>query len=106
MFPSAAPDYQPAPAQVTELLALSDERDQWMKRILDAQRDAYAAGWADGRNAHRAAVNGIDRASDVLDRPTTAELEIRRWGTGGRDHFGDALPGDRSPSKAHRREAA
>jgi hypothetical protein len=35
--------------RVTDLLALSDERDLWLARLLAAERAAYRRGFADGR---------------------------------------------------------
>jgi len=34
---------------VAALLALSDERDRWLARLLDAERAAYQRGFSDGR---------------------------------------------------------
>ena len=34
------------------------------------------------------------RVSAVVRGPDLAELEERRWGPGGREHFADARPGD------------
>lgn len=69
-------------SEVAALLALSDERDQWQRRLLEAERAAYLAGYADGRaDAHRDA----DRAwaarppLPVPDNLTHAEIEARRW---------------------------
>jgi hypothetical protein len=62
--------------------------------VIDAHRlwplvlTAYARGWDDC----------LDRLADAIGgrimpaQPT--ELEIRRWGPGGREHFGDPRPGD------------
>lgn len=77
----------------SELLAVSDERDQWLRRLLAAERAAYQAGYRDGRAAER---HKADRAwaaqppAKVIDGTSFAELEARRWGTGGREsHFVD-----------------
>lgn len=89
---------------MTELLELSDERDKWMARLGDEYRLGwklgYEAGVAEGRRAEGAE---RDAAWNAIARPiargsdTHAELEERRWGPGGRDHFGDPRPGDRIP---------
>jgi hypothetical protein len=43
-----------------DLLALSDERDLWITRLLAAERAAYQRGFADGRTAACAAVAEIE----------------------------------------------
>lgn len=91
-----------------ETFALSDERDTWTARLLAAERDAYQAGYADGDRA------GYERGARVLDAewsapapaPDFAEIEARRWGPGGRQHFGDARPGDRAGLRVIRGGAA
>jgi hypothetical protein len=63
-------------------------------------REAYAAGHADGYRAgyrqadadQAARWNQIARAA--TGGPAHAELEERRWGPGGREHFADPRPGD------------
>ncbi len=65
-------------------------------------REAYERGRADGWRA------GYERGARLLEAtwpavsatvtaggPSHAELEARRWGPGGREHFGDPRPGDR-----------
>jgi hypothetical protein len=95
-------DIQPRrPSRVAELLALSDERTLWLRRLLDAERRGYdrgrEAGYANGRR-DEAVVR--DRAwrefSTPIARgaPSFAELEICRYGKGGRAHFADPRPGD------------
>ncbi|MGZ4434233.1 MAG: hypothetical protein ACXVW7_11490 [Trebonia sp.] len=42
---------QPAVVSVGDLLALSDERDLWLTRLLAAERAAYQRGFDDGRAA-------------------------------------------------------
>jgi hypothetical protein len=93
----------PVPLAVTlaELLELSDERDQWMRRLGAEYRLGYAIGHAlgvdEGRRLEAAemakAWNRIART--VTGGVTHAELEARRWGPVGRAHFGDPQPGDR-----------
>lgn len=66
-------------------------------------REMYQAGLAEGwREGYAAAGAERDRAwSEIARRavritagPDHAELEGRRWGPGGRAHFGDPRPGD------------
>lgn len=82
---------------VTQVFALSDERDQWQKLALDLARDSYLDGYRDGR-ADQAAGDDAAWAAKVPPRPrdesTFAELELLRWGPGGRESFGDPRPGD------------
>lgn len=87
-----------AGADVSALLALSDERALWMSRLADETRDAYRRGYDDGqadkaRRADRAWA--AQRPQHVPAGPTLAELELLRWGPGGREHYGDPRPGDR-----------
>ncbi len=76
-------------------LALSDERDQALARILDAERrgfargvasmaDEYERGFADGILAYKAAQHDLYRL---------VQLEMARWG-GWREDFGRPRPGD------------
>lgn len=82
------------------VLALSDERDIWLRRLLDAERDAYRAGHDQGHAAGYAA--GYEQAvrdwkvtAGLLPGgPAYAELERRRYGPGGRERFADPRPGD------------
>lgn len=66
-----------------ELLELSDERDLWERRLLGAERAAYAAGYADGRADERTEADRAWAAQPaarfVHDGPGLAELEARRW---------------------------
>ena len=56
---------------------------------LTAERDALAAELRDRDRAW------IEAATPIANGgPTFAELELRRWGPGGRAHFGDPRPGD------------
>lgn len=91
------------PLLMAQVLALSDERDQWERRLQAEGRAAYQAGYEDAlRDADhswaREPLHSWAReplhAPMLLDEPTQAELELRRYGPGGRDHFGDPRPGD------------
>ena len=84
-----------------DVLALSDERDLWLRRLLAVERDAYDLGYErgveDGRRAVLAEETAFRRwASGHLRSagPPYAALELRRWGPGGRDRAGDPRPGD------------
>ena len=85
---------------VASLLALSDERDQWMRCQLAAWREAYRLGRLDGieegRALEAAERDGFWRnlGRRLAAQPSFAELERRRWGPGGRERFGELQPGD------------
>ena len=67
-------------------------------------REMYQAGHADGYRAGYEVARGEREAGaaawwrehgrSLAQGPTHAELEERRWGPGGRAHFGDPRPGD------------
>ena len=65
-------------------LELSDERDQWLRRV----HGAYREGWDACLVALADAIGGR------ITPPRPTALEILRWGPAGREHFGDARPGD------------
>lgn len=79
-----------------EVLALSDERDTHLARLLAAEQAAYRAGYADGFRDAGEELFAAYRALPpvVIEGESLAELEARRWGPGGREHFGDPRPGD------------
>lgn len=82
--------------------SLSDERDAWLKRLLDAEHAAYLAGHADGDRAgfergarlleaeHRSGVHAMARQADAFDHRWDLRGEHRTRGT-----FADPHPGDR-----------
>lgn len=80
-----------------EALLIADEIEASDRYWLRFARDAcavtaareYERGLADGYVRAIADVKAVQRGL-VLD----AELEARRWGPGGRGHFGDPRPGD------------
>lgn len=82
-----------APRAVAELLAESDRRDRalqdalWRYAWRTAQRDAYETGFYDGCMSLKKAQH---------DAVELTELEVARWGPGGREHFADPRPGDRT----------
>jgi hypothetical protein len=91
-------------AAVAGLLELSDEREQWMRRLDSEYRLGYAIGHAAGVDeGRRLEAAERDRAWIRIARPiarggvTQTELELRRWGPGGRARFGEPRPGDRLP---------
>ena len=72
-------------------------------RDADTFRLAYQLGYQAAQQvAYARAVHEIDEAWADLARkirgyaarPTESELEQRRWGPGGRQHFADPRPGD------------
>lgn len=66
----------------SDLLALSGERDTWLRRLLAAERGAYRAGYAAGRDDER---RDADRAwaarpaARAAYGPSLAEVEAARW---------------------------
>ncbi|MBO0802770.1 MAG: hypothetical protein J2P25_06805 [Nocardiopsaceae bacterium] len=58
--------------------------------------DGYAAGFDAGWRHSEADMAAWWRQTGhaIANRPTHAELEERRWGPGGREHFADPRPGD------------
>lgn len=91
-------DSSPIPAGMTmeTIMALSDERDQWEKRILAAETAAYLRGYEDGftdgsNSAHNARwVNRVNTLSWESD----AEMTSRRYGPGGRLMSGEVKDND------------
>lgn len=91
------------------VLDLSDGID--LVRVL-ADRDARAIGAEAYERGHRA---GYERGARHLvdtaphyepNAPTLAELEMLRWGPGGREHFADPRPGDRTGDEVRADAAA
>lgn len=85
---------------VSALTELSDERARWLDRLLDAEREAYGRGLAEGYKigyefGARLREGEWPEVVKPLEAPTIAELEQLRYGPGGRDHAGDPRPGDR-----------
>ena len=72
--------------RVAELLALSDERDRWLRRVLDAWRQGYQAALND------AVVESLLRIYPAPGH--VSEIEKRRYPPDGREHFADPRPGD------------
>lgn len=103
-------------ALAAELAEVRAERDQLRALVLDmldaaevraelARADAQAIGAEQYAEGHRA---GHERGARALDDqwaaywagraqlPSLAEVETDRWGPGGREHFADPRPGDRT----------
>jgi hypothetical protein len=51
-------------AELANLIALSDERDQWMRRLLAAEREAYRRGYDAGR------ADACVTLAEITDRET------------------------------------
>ncbi len=78
---------------VADLLERSDERDQFLARILRAEVDGYDRGYQDGdANGYRRAI--AEHKAIHRDLQEALRWEIRRWGPGGRTRFADPRPGD------------
>ena len=85
-----------------ELLALSDERDSWMRQLLAAERDSYRRGLADGIVlGRRLEAAERDRAWNDIARPIARidpAFMSRRWTVRGeprtRETFGQPHAGD------------
>lgn len=87
---------------VAALLAAQPDPESEVALWRQLCREAYKAGRAEGRR------EGYERGARLLEAqwpqivaavvsgaPPLAELELRRWGPGGRERFGDPRPGDR-----------
>jgi len=65
-------------------------------------RAEYERGWRDG---YEQAAADLERDWQEIAKPTAERLirdhglMARRWGPGGREHFGDPRPGDRYPAR-------
>lgn len=92
---------------VAEVMACSDRLDAALARKLAAELAGYRRGFADGQadGYRRGRQDEADQwfmslaparlaAWRAARSPGYAELERRRWGPGGREHFGDPRPGD------------
>jgi hypothetical protein len=79
-----APHTHTRSARERAWLALSDERDLQLRLRLAAWRE----GWDACLDALAYHVGGRIMPA----RPT--DLEVQRWGPGGREHFTDPRPGD------------
>ena len=69
-----------------DLIDLSDERDLWLRRVLDAWREGYQAALGD------AVIASLLRIWPAPGH--VPEIEKRRYPPSGREHFADPKPGD------------
>jgi hypothetical protein len=83
------------------VLELSDEREWWLRRVLRAESYGYRCGFAAGvAKGYQRACTDMEAGWQAIARPVAhggrphADLELLRWGPGGREHFGDPRPGD------------
>jgi hypothetical protein len=74
----------------------SAELEFWRQLACEAYRDGCRAGWKlgyeQGARLRAAEWSSVVAPLNGLDH---TELELRRWGPGGREHFGDPQPADR-----------
>lgn len=82
--------------QLRAFLALSDERDLHLRRILAAWREGYrVGGLAHADDYARGLVDGaLARKRAEHDLVELARLDIARWGPDGRERFADPRPGE------------
>lgn len=70
------------------LIALSDERDQWISFTLSIARASYRAGRRDGWYEHKnRSERRRRRPVHAVWGPSHADLSARRWGEGGRGEW-------------------
>ncbi len=86
---------------VAEVLAVGERRELNLELRLQAWREGWLAGHEVGyRGGYAQAEKDMARRWREIARPVArggpsfAELERRRWGPGGREHFADPRPGD------------
>ncbi len=93
----------PDPGSVAAAIEEAERIEAETRYRLRMARDAFQAGMAFGAARVREALlqeqaetqrQLAEQLTPVLMSPTLAELETRRWGPGGRAHFGDPRPGD------------
>jgi hypothetical protein len=77
------------PAEAIEAAELVEAEEKYRRQL---GREMYEAG---RRDAEADMADQWARAAAPVSRGRSfAELEERRWGPGGREHFADARPGD------------
>jgi len=86
------------PAEAIEAAELGEAEIRYRNQV---GRLMYEAG---RRDAEAEMAAQWSRVSGVVRGPDLAELEERRWGPGGREHFADARPGD-YPGRGARSQA-
>lgn len=67
-------------------------REMYQLGLDDGYRQGYAVARGELEAEHTAWWQAHGR--HIADRPSHAELEERRWGPGGREHYADPRPGD------------
>jgi hypothetical protein len=77
------------PQEAIEAAELVEAETAYCRQV---GREMFAAGYAAAEADMDARWNRIARAA--VRGPSHAELEEKRWGPGGREHFGDPRPGD------------
>jgi hypothetical protein len=77
------------PQEAIEAAELAETENAYRRQV---GRQMYAAGYAAAEADMDARWNRIARAA--VRGPSHAELEEKRWGPGGREHFADPRPGD------------
>ena len=77
------------PQEAIEAAELAETENAYRRQV---GREMFAAGYAAAEADMDAAWNRIARAA--VRGPSHAELEVKRWGPGGREHFADPRPGD------------
>ena len=86
------------PAEAIEAAELTEAEVRYRNQV---GRLMYEAG---RREAEAEMADRWSRVTAVVRGPDLEEIEARRWGPGGRAHFGDPRPGD-FPGRAVQREA-
>ena len=77
------------PQEAIEAAELAETETRYR---LQAAREMFAAGYAAAEADMAARWDRIARTT--APGPSHADLEEKRWGPGGRAHFGDPRPGD------------
>ena len=84
------------PAEAIEAAELTEAEVRYRNQV---GRLMYEAG---RREAEAEMAAQWSRVAAVVRGPDLGEIEARRWGPGGRAHFGDSRPGDFSGRGAQR----
>jgi hypothetical protein len=80
------------PKEAIEAAELVEVEERYRRQI---GREMYAAGRRDAEAEMAERWNRIaGPVSRARDHGGIEEIEVRRWGPGGRAHFGDPRPGD------------
>jgi hypothetical protein len=80
------------PEEAIEAAELAEVEERYRRQV---GREMYAAGRRDAEAEMAERWNRIaGPVSRARDAGGIEEIEARRWGPGGREHFGDPRPGD------------